>query len=335
MNSKETQMTDAVLDIRSASTSIKLTYTLAVLAIYPIAIVGSSGWVAIAMGAGVNWWILVALLVGVWRVYQVWTKGSTLSAPIPTAAIGVLRWIGLLLMAATVVLALALFFQKQVAGLFFSGKSDTGIEFFVLKMYATLIGSLTTSGILLFELSRLLGFEHREHHARGGIRQNGALQVMTGAKNVEAAIDESRAMRVLYALGILVLLLMLVISSWRWMRSGSVANPVILVLPAVPMCLMYTCRILSLIAKPNGFVRWTRGIAKWLRAIAVWFLIPSILSSITVQLYTLFPSDLGGVSSIALTVAVLMSSISFYCLALFDFARLLGFEKRHRAKDSL
>ena len=55
--------------------------------------------------------------------------------------------------------SIAIVFNKQLALAFFGKPGDAGVAFFAMGMYLYFLASAGLPGVLIFELSRLLGFE--------------------------------------------------------------------------------------------------------------------------------------------------------------------------------
>lgn len=144
---------------------LKALYCLTLLGmIFPSALYGASGWVGPATGGGMLAAIglgglVVTLALVLYRVFTVVRVGASLDAFVHSVIIRGLRIIGILCMLAGLLGSLAIFFVKPIALALFGQPGDAGIAFFVTGLYAYGISQFSLPGILLFEFSRLLGFE--------------------------------------------------------------------------------------------------------------------------------------------------------------------------------
>lgn len=104
-----------------------------------------------------------------YRIVKVVRKPHTLDAHITSKRILLLRRFGIVLMVLGVVGSLAIFFVKTISLGIFSKPGDSGIAFFVTGIFVYLVSSVGLPGLLIFEASRLFGFEakladeHRQH----------------------------------------------------------------------------------------------------------------------------------------------------------------------------
>ncbi|CAN5285631.1 hypothetical protein BH09PSE6_BH09PSE6_14850 [soil metagenome] len=146
--------------IKKASMPVRALYCLAVLAIaLPF---GTSGWAALSTGRGVGIrgvpYLLLA--IGLWRIYTVIRYPTTLDAFIPHAFAKVLRIVGIIGLAfATIYLAAALFMGPLTRVLMSGNRSGIGVEYYVVGTWLAMLGLAVPYGLVLFELSRLIGFE--------------------------------------------------------------------------------------------------------------------------------------------------------------------------------
>lgn len=129
-----------------------------------------SGWVQMAIGGS---WLMsllaltamLVIAVAVGRAVQVLRRRDRLDAPVAAGWITLLRRAGLLLLALGIVTALLQLLMVPIVRAIVPRGSDNGIEFFIAGLALAAGSGFAPSGLLLFELSRLLGFElwHREH----------------------------------------------------------------------------------------------------------------------------------------------------------------------------
>lgn len=315
------------VSLNKAGVHIRLLYTLAVLSAIPLTISGSSGWVALATGVGASsrWALFVVMLFGAWRVFYIWRHSSALSTPAHAAGIGALRWLGILLMVVSVLAAASLLLQRQVAALVFGGRSDNGIEFFVLSLFASLLGSISVKGILLFELSRLMSFERWHHSFEDDSSELNACGVSKlGECSGE---DELVAIRVLYGL---LLSIAILYSTWSvQIFSGAGRFHLAILIPSVVAALFYVARLYSLIRWRRGFVRWPTAGSRLLRMIgllSLFLMVASWWLMFGLSRYLGWVDDLS-TRMMLLKAFGMASAVVGYGWLLFDFARLLGFER--------
>jgi hypothetical protein len=148
------------------SVLLRALYCLAVLsAIYPS---GMSGWVAATLGGAPSLYRIPTLLfaaLGLWRIYAVARHRHTLGSYVFPGPLKVLRVVGIVgLVIGTLYLVLRIGVAPIVRSLNEVGDSSTrGIAGYVAGVYVALLQTVVTPGIIVFELSRLLGFERYTH----------------------------------------------------------------------------------------------------------------------------------------------------------------------------
>jgi hypothetical protein len=147
-----------------ASKSLKWLYCLTLIAaIFPTGIFGAAGWVGLATGGGLlsGGIIAVAILLAVfiYRIVLVTRNRHTLDAYIANTRIKLLRNIGIFLMIIGLIGSFSIFFIKPLALGIFGKPGDSGVAFFVVGVFVYLISSSGLLGLLMFEASRLFGFE--------------------------------------------------------------------------------------------------------------------------------------------------------------------------------
>lgn len=309
----DNKMTDDEYEVGAQNVGwpLKLLYTLAVLSAFPLLAAGTSGWVALATGGGVGrWLVILVLLFGIWRIFCIWRDGLLLDAPVPTKTLLILRRIGICLMVLNVVVGGTTVLQRPLATLLFPHGSDNGIEFFVLSTYAAFVGMFSIKGILVFELSRLMGFEiyrHREMCEQG-----------TKGTGDRASSDYERESRNGMALYVLFALCFVATSF----------------LAFLPVLALFAYRLVIASKNPNGLVRWTGGLPSWLRVLSIWLFVIGLLS-LLIPYAVIFCSQCREWGVAWLKMASLLIGLSVlvsYCAPLFDFARLLGYERERVQK---
>lgn len=148
-----------------ASTLVRWTYCLAVLsAILPF---GMSGWVAATLGGSPMQSFsfigpILFLILGAWRIFLVARHRSTLNAFVLGGVMKFMRTLGIAGMAVGVLYLVLRLSAGPLTRAIFRSRSENGVEFYVVGVYLAVLGSLAPLGIILFEFSRLLGFEQRD-----------------------------------------------------------------------------------------------------------------------------------------------------------------------------
>lgn len=147
-----------------ASKSLKVVYVLTILAaILPVGL-ASSSWVKLATGGSIAGSLpfigaLVLLILGVYRIALVVKTPETLDArPVSGIAL-VLRKIGIFALYIGAIVAVLNLAARPLITAFVTHRSESGVEFFVVGLYLSLLSGFGFSGLLMFEFSRLLGFE--------------------------------------------------------------------------------------------------------------------------------------------------------------------------------
>jgi hypothetical protein len=150
-----------------ASRSLRTLYCLAVLsAIFPFSM---SGWVAATLGAfqggGVFVVFPIAFLgIGLWRIYVVARRRETLDSYVPDGALKIMRVVGIIgMVVAVIYLVLRLGSGPFLRSLSHTGDVSTrGILSYVAGVYFALFSGVASLGLMIFEFSRLLGFERQQ-----------------------------------------------------------------------------------------------------------------------------------------------------------------------------
>lgn len=166
------------------SRSLKWLYCLTLIAaIIPSGLFGAAGWVGLATGGGIlsggMLSVVTLLAIFICRAVLVMRNPHTLDAYITSMPVKLLRYLGIFLMVVGLIGSFALFFIKPLALGIFGSPGDSGVAFFVVGVMIYLISSAGLSGFLIFEASRLFGFEakykeesklentHQTHRTRG------------------------------------------------------------------------------------------------------------------------------------------------------------------------
>jgi hypothetical protein len=149
-----------------ASRSLKWLYCLTLIAaIFPSGLMGAAGWVGLATGGGMFsggiFALVIFLVLFIYRIVLVTRNPHTLDSFVSSTPIKVLRNLGGFLMVIGLIGSFAIFFIRPLALGIFGKPGDAGVAFFVVSIVLNLISSAGLSGLLMFEASRLLGFEAR------------------------------------------------------------------------------------------------------------------------------------------------------------------------------
>lgn len=147
-----------------ASRSLKWLYCLTLIAgIFPSGVFGAAGWVGLATGGGIFgggiFAIAILLAIFIYRIVLVARNPHTLDSYITGTRIKLLRYFGIFLMGVGLIGSFTLFFIKPLALGIFGHPGDSGVAFFVVSVFVYLISSSGLPGLLMFEASRLFGFE--------------------------------------------------------------------------------------------------------------------------------------------------------------------------------
>lgn len=164
---------------RTASFLFKLFYCLAVFsAVAPIGL-ASSGWVRASSGGGLLGFApfigpIVFFALGLYRVFLVTRVPGTLSSQPVTGISAMLRAIGVFCIYVGAVVGILNFVWRPIMGMFITQRSETGMEFFIVGVAFALAGGIGVLGLVLFEFSRLLSFEHHAREERTQPANRGA-----------------------------------------------------------------------------------------------------------------------------------------------------------------
>lgn len=147
-----------------ASKSLKWLYCLTlIVAIFPTGLFGAAGWVGLASGGGLFSGgiiaVIILLTIFTYRIVLVARNPHTLDAYIASTRIKLLRYFGIFLMSIGLIGSFTIFFIKPLALGIFGKPGDSGVAFFVVGIFVYLISSSGLLGLLMFEASRLFGFE--------------------------------------------------------------------------------------------------------------------------------------------------------------------------------
>lgn len=149
-----------------ARRSLKWLYCLTLIAaIFPSGLFGATGWVGLATGGGMLragiFALAILLAIFIYRIVLVVRSPHTLDAYITSTPVKLLRYLGIFLMVAGLIGSFAIFFIRPLTLGIFGQPGDSGVAFFVMGVMLYLISSAGLAGLLMFEASRLFGFEAR------------------------------------------------------------------------------------------------------------------------------------------------------------------------------
>jgi len=147
-----------------ASRFLKWMYCLTLITvIFPSGMYGAASWAGLATGGGLLSGGVVAvaifLVIVIYRIVLVVRSPHTLDAYITRTSVKLLRYFGIFLMSIGLVGSFAIFFIKPLALGIFGKPGDSGVAFFVVGIFIYLLSSAGILGLLMFEASRLFGFE--------------------------------------------------------------------------------------------------------------------------------------------------------------------------------
>ena len=106
---------------------------------------------------------LIAIIAAYgWRISVVVRHRGTLDAFVTSKALLILRRLGIFMMAVGLTGSLALLFVKTLTLALLGKPGDAGIGYYVVSLGLYVIGSAGMSGLGIFEMSRLFGFESKQ-----------------------------------------------------------------------------------------------------------------------------------------------------------------------------
>jgi hypothetical protein len=105
---------------------------------------------------------ILLLLLGAYRIFSVAKDKNLLNCPVLSGVPRVMRVLGILAMVLGAIAALAWPFIKPIALAIFGKPGDSGVAFYVVGVYLAIAKGFAPLGVVLFEASRLMGFESEE-----------------------------------------------------------------------------------------------------------------------------------------------------------------------------
>ncbi len=155
------------MTLQPARRSTKVLYLLAlVVATLPFL---SSGWVSLTTGrswAGLLGITSLLIVVAICRAVTLLRNAALLDAPTATGLSRWVRFAGIWLMGLGVLVAVAQVAAVPITRALFPRPTENGVEFFVVGMWFALLWGGAPTGLLVFEFSRLLSFEHHAREVR-------------------------------------------------------------------------------------------------------------------------------------------------------------------------
>lgn len=147
-----------------ASRSLKWLYCLTLVTIiFPSGMFGASGWMGLVTGGGLFsggiFALIFLLAIFIYRIVVVARNPSTLDAYVASARIKLLRYLAIFMMGAGLIGSITIFFVRPLALKLFGSPGDSGVAFLVVGIFVYLLSSAGVLGLLMFEVSRLFGFE--------------------------------------------------------------------------------------------------------------------------------------------------------------------------------
>ena len=149
---------------QSASLPLKWAYALVILSsVVPIGL-ASSGWVSLAVGGGASLGIpflgpIAMLGLGIYRVFLVAKVPNTLDSPEIVGFGKTIHKVGIFLLFVGAVIGILNLISRPLLHALPSQYTSGAPVFFIVGIYLSLATGLGLLGLILFEFSRLLGFE--------------------------------------------------------------------------------------------------------------------------------------------------------------------------------
>lgn len=146
---------------------LRVAYVVVLLGIMlPIGL-ASMSWVRLATGGHFRsvLGIVLVLVVGGWRIYNVLRHPATLDCPRLDGFPRLLRWIGMACLYVGALFGALNLASRPIMSTLVTRPSETGVEFYAVGMYLAMLAGLGLKGLMAFEASRLLAFEQRERQA--------------------------------------------------------------------------------------------------------------------------------------------------------------------------
>jgi hypothetical protein len=139
----------------------RLLYVVALLG-FVVSSMAQSGWVGLATGGSVLSMIGPMVFTGVtalalYRGYTVLRYRNAIAARRPYLIGWLVRYAGWLVMLVAALGSLAIVFRGPLTLMLFKTPGENGIAFFVVGLYAVMAAGAALPGVLIFELSRLIG----------------------------------------------------------------------------------------------------------------------------------------------------------------------------------
>lgn len=148
-----------------ASRKLKWLYCLTLATgLFPTVLSGISGWIAMAVGGrwlgGLGiYGILPILILSIYRIVTVAKMQSALGAFVTRRSVKVLRLLGISGMSVGVIGSVAILFIVPITLGLFGKMAHSGIAFFITGLGLYVVASAGLPSLVIFEFSRLLGFE--------------------------------------------------------------------------------------------------------------------------------------------------------------------------------
>jgi len=141
----------------------KFTYCATILSILlPFGLAGSS-WVRMTVGGGLALIPIIGpllmLAAGLTRCAQVWIRPSLLDGPVVAGYLRPIQMAGISLIYAGALIGVASWLSAPIAKMFIKDAGPNGILYYAIGVYLALLNSLGALGLIIFEATRLAGFE--------------------------------------------------------------------------------------------------------------------------------------------------------------------------------
>ena len=104
---------------------------------------------------------LPLLVLAVYRIYLVVRVPGTLRSCPPTGFARVLRVLGVIGLFVGAAVSIASLAARPLMRPPITTRTDSGVEYFIVGLYLSMLGYMGTLGLLCYELSRLVAFEQQ------------------------------------------------------------------------------------------------------------------------------------------------------------------------------
>lgn len=129
----------------------------------------SSSWVRMTVGGGLAFipfiGPLLMLTVGLGRCAQVWRNPHVLDGPVVAGYLRIIQMIGVALIYAGALIGIANWLSIPMVKIFIKDAGPNGILYYAIGVYLALMSGVGILGLMIFEATRLVGFERSRSQA--------------------------------------------------------------------------------------------------------------------------------------------------------------------------